>query len=372
MTCTIRPVRNRGDLKEFIRLPYRKYAGHPFWVPPLRLDQRHILDRRHHPFYLRAEAEFFLAERDGIPCGRIAAIHNHAHNEFHEEKTGFFGFFEVMNQDPETARALLDTAAGWCARRGLNRIRGPVNPSTNYECACLVEGFDKPPVFLMPYNPSCYADWIEAAGFVKAKDLLAYWLSDEKPFPAKLMAIADRVLAKDGITTREVRLERLDEEVERIFSVYNNAWSRNWGFVPMSREELKAMAADLKWVCDPRIIYIAEKGDTPVGFLIGLPDLNRILKQMNGRLLPLGWFRLLRDKRRLGFVRVLAMGFAKEYQNYGFTAAIYRDVIVKGGAAGYHFGEIGWVLEDNTMMNRAAGMLGAYVYKRYRIYEKPL
>ena len=371
MSLTVSPVRDGGDLGRFVRFPYRHYAGHRYWVPPLLLDQKELLNRKKHPFYLAAEAEFFLARRDGDVVGRIAAIHNRAHNEFHEDRVGFFGFFE-SEPHLETARALLDAAAGWCAGRGLNSLRGPMNPSTNYECGLLVEGFDSPNVFMMPYNPPHYAQMLENCGFAPAKDLLAYWLTDEHPFPEKLASITERVLQKAGLAIRMVRLDRMAEELDRIFSVYNNAWSRNWGFVPMSKAELATMAEGLKWVLDPRVCYLLEKGDEPVGFLFAMPELNRILIRMNGRLLPFGWLRLLRGRRRQGVLRVIAMGLAKEYQNYGFTAALYREITTTGRQAGYHQAEISWVLEDNLMMNRAAEMLGSRLYKRYRIYERTL
>ena len=371
MSVSVSPVRGGGDLSRFIRFPYRHYAGHRHWVPPLLLDQKELLNRNRHPFYKEADAEFFLARRDGDVVGRIAAIHNRAHNEFHQDRVGFFGFFE-SEPHLETARALLDAAAGWCAARGLESLRGPTNPSTNYECGLLVDGFDSPNVFMMTYNPPYYPQLLEGYGFTPAKDLLAYWLTDENGFPEKLASISDRVLQKSGLAIREVRLDRMEEELDRIFSVYNNAWSRNWGFVPMSKAELAVMAAGLKWVLDPRICYLLEKGDQPVGFLFAMPDLNRVLIRMSGRLLPFGWLRLLRDRRRLSVCRVIALGLSREYQSYGYTAALYRKIVTDGTDAGYHQSEISWVLEDNLMMNRAAEMLGARLYKRYRIYEKPL
>jgi hypothetical protein len=366
MSLSVSPVRGRIELGQFVHLPYRHYAGEPNWVPPLLLDQKELLNRRRHPFYRQAEAEFFLARRDGNLVGRIAAIHNRAHNEFHEDRIGFFGFFE-SEPHLETARALLEAAANWCAARNLTSLRGPANPSTNYECGLLVDGFDQPNVFMMPYNPPYYCRLLEGTGFTPAKDLLAYWLTDEKGFPEKLATITDRVLQGSGLSIRTVRLDRMKEELDRIFQVYNNAWSRNWGFVPMSKEELATMAAGLKWVLDPRVCYLLERGTEPVGFMFAIPDLNRILIRMKGRLLPFGWWRLLRERRRQSVLRVIAMGLSREYQNLGFTAALYREITTSGVAAGYHQAEISWV-----MMNRAAGMLGATLYKRYRIYEKPL
>lgn len=371
MPLQIKPVENRRELKEFLYYPYRKYAGHPFWIPPLLFDQRAILDRRRHPFYLEAEAEFFLARRNGETCGRIAAIRNHTFERHYHEPKGFFGFFET-EPAAGTARALLDAAADWAAAKGLTTLQGPMDPSTNYVCGSLVDGFGSPPAFMMPYNSADHALYYEAAGFAKAKDLLTYFLSADLPFPEKIRRIARRVIEQEGLVIRTLDFKNLSLELDRIFEVYNNAWSANWGFVPYSRAELDRLAADLRWVLDPRIIFVAEKGDTPVGFLFAMPDLNRIFQRSGGRLLPAGWFHLLRNRRRLGYTRVLAMGFSREYQNLGFTAAMYEAIIDRGGEAGYRHAEIGWVLEDNIFMNRAAAMLGAAVNKRYRIYEKKL
>lgn len=367
----VRPVRSRKDLKEFVHFPYRKYHGHPFWVPPPLMDRKALLNRDRHPFYLKAEAEFFLAEGPGGVRGCAAAIRNHAHEEYHGEKCGFFGFFET-DDHPDTAAALLDAAANWCAARGLLRLQGPMNPSTNYECALLVDGFDRPPALMMPYNPPCYADHVEAAGFEKAHDLLAYQLEAADSPLDRIAHLADRLEKKESVRNRPIRLNRLNEELERVFAVYNDAWSRNWGFVPMSREELAAMAETLRWVCDPRIIFITEKAGVPVGFIFAMPDLNRIFKDLGGKLLPFGWLRLLVCRRKVGCMRVLAMGLRRDYQNLGYTALLYRDILRHGVAAGYPQGEIGWVLEDNVMMNRAAAMLGAKVSKRYRIFTKNL
>jgi len=371
MKLNIKIVKSPGDLRHFIRFPYLKYRRDPFWVPPLLLDQKTILNRRKHPFYLKADAEFFLAEKGGAVCGRIAAIQNHAYTDYTGHKRGFFGFFEVED-NADTARALLDVACNWCAGRGLAEIHGPENPSTNYTCGLLMEGFDRLPVFMMPYNPPYYETFLEKAGFSGKKDLLAYWLTDKPEFPAKLGTIADRILERSGVTIRRLEMSRFQEEMKQLYTVYNDAWSRNWGFVPMSSEEREAIAAELKWVLDPRIILIAEKGDEPIGFLIGLPDLNQIFSRMNGRLFPLGWYQLLRGRHRQHVMRVIAMGFRKKFQNLGYAAAIYRDIIRLGRQAGYDRCEISWVLSDNVMMNRAAAMLGAEIYKKYRIFGKTL
>lgn len=366
----VRPVQSRTDLRTFTRFPYEKYRAHPLWVPPPLFDRKAILNRRRHPFYREAEAEFFLAEQDGAVVGTVAAIRNRAYESFHGEKTGHFGFFET-DERPETARALLEAASDWCAGRGLTRLEGPFSPSTNYECGLLVEGFDQPPCFMMPYNPPGYPADIEGAGFAKVKDLLAFYLDSTQAPLDRLERLAERVEAKN-LRSRPVRLNRLSEELEKIFAVYNDAWSKNWGFVPLSRKELEALAEDLKWVCDPRLILLLEKDGEPVGFLLAMPDLNRIFKGLGGRLLPFGWLKLLRGRKHVGFLRVLAMGLKKDCQNIGYTALLYRDIIRAGGAAGSPAGEIGWVLEDNALMVRAAAMLGATLSKRYRIYGRDL
>jgi GNAT superfamily N-acetyltransferase len=373
----VRPVRTSRDLRRFIDLPYRLHRNEPHWIPPLRLSQKDILNTAKHPFYKTSDAKMFLAERDGQTVGRIMAIVNHAHNEFHQERVGFFGFFEAEN-NRETARMLFDEACDWTASRGVTAIRGPMNPSTNYECGLLVEGFDLDPTVMMTYNPSYYPDLLESYGFKKAMDLLAYDIAaDYFIVSDKLTRVAERLKAKDRIRVRTVNVKDFGREVQLIRELYNNAWRRNWGFVPMSEDEFNHLARDLKQLIDPKVVMIAEQevasGDPrPIGFLLAVPDINCALKKINGRLLPFGLIKLLWHSRKIHSIRIITMGVVHEYQSLGAGSVFLSEIYKRAPAAGYPSGEMGWVLENNQMMNRAAELIGGRLTKRYRVYEIPV
>jgi GNAT superfamily N-acetyltransferase len=306
------------------------------------------------------------------------ALINHAHNEFHNERASFFGFFEVEN-DQGAADALLEAAREWVRSRGADVIRGPVNPSTNYECGLLIEGFDLDPTVMMPYNPPHYADLIEAAGFIKAMDLYAYDIAASYFIVSeKLKRVAERLKTKDRIKVRTVNLKDFKREVEIIREIYNDAWSDNWGFVPVSQSEFEHLAKDLKQLVDARVVMIAEREvegsaePRPVGFFLAVPDINRALKKINGRLLPLGLIKLLWHSRKIDFIRIITMGIIREYQSMGLGAVFLDEIFRRGPAAGFPNGEMSWVLENNVMMNRAASLIGGRRTKTYRIYEMPL
>jgi len=370
----VRPVRSAADRRQFLELPYRLYRDDPHWVAPLRMAQKDILNTRRHPFYQTSDAEMFLACRGKSIVGRIMAILNRAHNEFHNERTGFFGFFEVTN-DSEATAALLDAAREWLRSHGAESIRGPMNPSTNYECALLVEGFDLDPVVMMTYNPPYYASLLEAYGMEKAMDLYAYDIgADYFNHSNKLQRVAERLRTKTSIKVRTVNMKDFKNEVAIIREVYNDAWSKNWGFVPMTEQEFDHMAKDLKQIVDPRVLLIAEqiiegKKPRPVGFLLAVPDLNRALKRINGRLLPLGLLKLLWHSRSIKSIRVITMGGILEFQNLGLGSIFLDEIYRRGPAAGFPDGEMSWVLENNVMMNRAAELIGGRRTKTYRIYE---
>ena len=372
----VRPVRTSRDKREFVELPYQLYRNSPHWIAPLRIAQKDILNTRRHPFYKTSDAEMFLAERDGRVVGRIMAILNHAHNEFHNERAGFFGFFEV-EKDEQAAAALVEAARDWVRARGAEVIRGPVNPSTNYECGLLVEGFDLDPMVMMTYNPPYYAELLEACGMKKAMDLYAYDIAASYfNHSNKLQRVAERLRKKSNITVRTVNMKDFKNEVGIIRRVYNDAWSRNWGFVPMSEEEFDHMAKDLKQIVDPRVLLIAEQeieggGRRPVGFLLAVPDINRALKKINGRLLPFGLLKLLWHSRKLSAVRVITMGGIVEFQNLGIGSIFLDEIYRRAPAAGLPTGEMSWILENNVMMNRAAELVGGRRSKVYRIYEMP-
>jgi hypothetical protein len=374
----VRAVRSRRDRRAFLELPYRLYKGNVHWIPPLRTAQKGILDTRHHPFYKTSDVEMFLAERDGRAVGRVMAILNRAHNEFHGERTGFFGFFEVEH-DPEVSRALMDAAREWLILRGAEVMRGPVNPSTNYECGLLVEGFDLDPAIMMTYNPPYYVELLESCGFKKAIDLYAYYVDDRSLVtPEKLRRVADRLKEREKISVRTINLKDFAREVELVREVYNDAWSRNWGFVPVTREEFEHLAKDLKQIIDPELVYIAETREEgraqpkPVGFFLAIPDFNQALKKINGRLLPFGIVKLLWYSRKITAIRIITMGVIRECQHLGVAALFYEEINRRGRARGYRSAEMSWVLENNELMNRAAKLLGGRRSKTYRIYELQL
>lgn len=370
----VREIAGGRDLRRFIGLAWRENARDPRWVPPLLRAKKAALNRRKHPFHRHAEVAYFLAERGGVAVGRIAAVVNHLHNEFHQERTGFFGFFEA-DDDEQVARALLEAAATWLRARGMERLRGPMNFSTNEEHASpgvLIEGFDTPPVILMSHNPPYYGRLLESAGLEKAKDLLAYWLEGVTP-PERLVRGVERLAQRAGVGVRSLDMRRFEEEVATIKAVYNSAWSRNWGFVPMTDAEFDYMAKELKPIVDPHLCLIAEADGQAVGFSLALPDLNRALRKLpRGRLLPFGIFRLLRERRRIPALRVITLGFRPGYQHQGLGALLYLRTWQVGVARGYDRAEASWILEDNHDMRRALENMGARAYKRYRVYERSL
>jgi hypothetical protein len=374
----VKAVRTSRERKQFLDFPYRLLRGYEHWVPPLKIAQKDILNTRRHPFYKTSDAEMFLAFRGGRAVGRVMAIINHAHNEFHNERAGFFGFFDAED-DYEAAAALLDAALDWVRSRGAEVVRGPVNPSTNYECGLLVEGFDKDPAVMMVYNPPYYGALLERYGFKKAMDLYAYDI-EAKYFVVsdKLKRVTERLKTKDNISVRTVNMKDFKREVEVVRQVYNDAWRNNWGFVPVSEEEFAHLAKDLKQIVDPRVVMIAEQAvegraePRPIGFFLAVPDLNRALKRLNGRLLPFGILKLLWHSRKIDFIRIITMGVIREFQSMGAGAIFLSEIYSRGPASGYPSGEMSWVLENNVMMNRAAKLIGGRLSKTYRIYEMRL
>lgn len=369
---TIETVKGRGALRQFIMFPWEIYRNDPYWVPPLIMDMKKILDRKKNPFFLHSEAEYFLARRNGKIVGRIAAIHNRNHNAFHHENIGFFGFFESVN-DKDVARALIETVESWSRERGLDGIRGPMNFTTNDTCGMLIEGFDSIPFILMTHNPPYYNELLESAGYEKVMDLLAYKLSKEKGINPRISKIANLAREKEGVTVRPLNMKKFDEEVDRIKVIYNNAWAQNWGFVPMTDEEFRHLAKDLKPAVDPDLVLLAEVEGEPAAFALSLPNYNVALQKVNGRLFPFGLPKLLYYSRKIDAVRVITLGVIKKYQNSrGIGPLLYEETFKRGTRKGYNWGEFSWILETNKPMNSALQILGATVYKRYRIYERKL
>jgi len=372
LTIDIQPVKNKRDLKAFIKLPWKLYRDDPNWVPPLILDMKKILDRNKNPFFLHSEAEYFLARRNGEVVGRIAAILNRNHNKAHDEQTGFFGFFESIN-DVEVSNALLGAAKSWVKNRGMTQLRGPANFSTNDSCGLLIEGFDSPPAILMTYNPKYYLHLVEDAGFQKIKELYAYHFTRDMPIPDRFKKFAEKVMEDPTVSIRGLNLKKFKQEVDIVKTIYNDAWQNNWGFVPMTDEEFDHLANDLKPVVDPEIAFIARVNEEPAGFSLALPDFNEILKDLNGRLLPFGIFKLLWRKNSIRGVRVITLGVRTKYQKKrGLAPAFYYETYRRGKNRGYEKAEFSWILEDNVLMNRALEGLGARLYKKYAFYEQEI
>jgi len=363
------PVTNQKDLTGFITLPWKIYRDNPAWVPPLISEEKKLFNPSVHPFYRHAEVEFYLVkDSKGQSVGRIAGIVNHAHSQFHNDKTGFFGFFESVDS-PEVAKLLLDKVRSYLRTKGMERMRGPMNFSTNEQCGLLVEGFDRPPVIMMPYNPSYYLSLLDSYGLIKIKDLYAYELVTSVTIPEKFMRIAERVKARKKITFRHLNIKKFIQEIRVIKQIYNDAWSHNWGFVPMTDAEFDYLALSLKKIVDPDFVIIAEVDGQPAGFSLALPDYNTAFKHINGRLFPLGIFKLLWYARRIKVLRLVTMGLVKKYQKRGVDVVFYLEAFRQALAKGYEWAELSWVLEDNDLMNRTILSLGGRVYKKYRIYE---
>jgi hypothetical protein len=369
---------SRRDVARFIDVPWHLFDRQrfPAWVPPLRIAVRDAIDERKNPFYRNASRQLFLALRDGQLVGRIAAIENRAHNRFHEDKVGFFGFFECAD-DQEVADALFSAADGWLRARGLETMRGPMNPSTNHECGMLVEGFDVHPIFMTNWNPEYVPSLISRAGFAKAKDLFGYWVQvsgpNKLPLPPRFAALAKRAVADSGVTFRDVDIRHFDREVDVLWDIYNSAWERNWGFVPMTREELVHMARDLKPLIDPNLAFVAEVAGKPVGVMINLLDYAQAqIEIANGRLFPFGFLRLLAAKRRLRSGRMMVLGIKAEHRTRSILPLFIHELYRRAEAMNAIGGEASWILEDNVQMVRAMESLGAPLYRKWRIYDRPI
>ena len=360
-----------ADLDRFIDFPYRLHRGDPTWVAPLRRDVKTLLSRSKNPFFQHAEADYFLAERDGAVAGRIAAIRNDAHGAVHEEEkqVGFFGFFESVN-DQAVADALFAAAGDWLRARGLTVMRGPASFSTNDECGLLVQGFDTPPTILMPHNPPYYPELVERAGFTKAMDLLAYQGSGDAP-PARLVEGARKLAQRYRITLRPIDMRKYWEEVALVKKLYNSAWEKNWGFIPFTDAEMDHLAKQLKPVVVPDLVVFAEMKGELIGFAITLPDFNQALKHNpSGRLFPFGLLKILWHKRKISRARTLTLGVLPKYRRTGTDALLYEWTWRHGNAHGLFWCEASWLLETNHAIRNGMERLGFRPYKTYRMYDR--
>jgi len=370
-------VASRRARDEFIKFPWRIYRDDPAWVPPLIIERRQFINRKRHPFYRHGDAELFLARRDGKVVGRIMASDDPHYNELHGTNVGCFGLFETVDDDTVSA-ALLGTAADWLRARGRTEIMGPIDYSTNYVCGLLVDGFEFPPTLLTSHNPPYYQRLIEADGFEKVKDFYAWWFDDPTDAANRLRRVVERRerRGKSRVTIREADLHHLLDEAARMRTIYNQAWRDNWGFVPFTEAEFDDMAREMKPILRSELGYMAEDAGKPVGFILALPDINVVLKKINGRLtkfgLPVGLAKLLYYKNRINRARLIALGVTGEYRRRGVAEALVLRIIEAGMIARGLFGELSMTLEDNTAVNGFLEAIAAKRYKTYRIFRRPI
>jgi len=357
------------DRDRFIDLPFSLYRKYPHYVPQLRKELSDQFSQKN-PFFMHADVKYFLAEKEGRIVGRIASIFNRRHREFQHEDAGFFGFYESEN-DREAAGALLDAVSVDLKARGMAVMRGPLNFSTNEECGFLLEGFDSSPMLMMPYTPPYYNDLMEQQGLQKAKDLYAYIYETKESLPEKVLRVA-AIAEKRGITVRPVDKRRFSEEMLVFREVYNDAWEKNWGFIPMTDEEISYLGERLRQIAVPELTLIAEDKGRPVGFLGMIPDFNVVLKKMNGKMNPFTVLKALYYSRKITDLRILLLGIKKQYRNKGVDALLFREGFKGIRSGGYRRVEFSWILEDNIPMQLIIDMVGGRLYKKYRIYEKSL
>lgn len=356
--------------RQFLDAQRGFYRHDPHYVPPLTLVDAAALAPRKNAFFSRAQAGFWLARDGRHVLGRISAVRNFVHDEFWGDRVGFFGHFEARDQ--EVATALLEHASAWLRDHGASVLRGPIDLSTNYRTGLLVEGEPGPPAMMMPHNPPHYAAWLEAFGLRKAKDVVALWIDTGTIDADRLKRLGEKVAERARIRLRPLRMPAFNAEIELIWQLYNQIWERNWGFVPMLRDEFLREAKGFKPICTPELIQFAEADGQPVGFIVGLPDTNRAALACNGRLLPFGWWKFLRTLKGVNHLRVLTLGVLEAYRGRGTDGALINAVVIEGVSRGFRSAECGWVLEDNLAMLAPLERLGARVFRRYRVFEKPL
>ncbi len=367
----VAPAESGRDLDAFIRFPLRLYRQAPFFVPHLLYERKKFF-RPSNPIFQFTDVTYFLARgENGQVVGRATAHINHRHNEHAGEKAGFFGFFECVD-DQAVASALMTAAEDALRDRGMKVIRGPFNFSTNEECGFLVQGFDRLPAMMMPYTKPYYPDFMTRLGYSRAKDLLAYEYAYQGSIPDYLVRLRRRIRERKQIVIRSINMRRFEEDLAEIFRIYNAAWSKNWGFIPVTEDEFRYTARELKPIVDPSVVLIAEKEGQPVAFSVSLPDYNLLLKKMHGRLFPFGFLHLLFGRKTIGRVRTLLLGVAAEYRLSGIEVLLIHETFEKGLSRGYRTGEMSWILEDNVLMRRPLERMGAQIGKVYRIYEKAL
>ena len=369
----VKPADDRRTFKHFVQLPYRIYDGDPNWVAPLIRDVKTAFNKKKHPFHTHSEVQPFVAFRDGRPVGRIVAINNRNHVAYHEEPVGFFGYFECIN-DPEVAAALFDRTAEWLRERGLQTMRGPASFSLNEMAGLLTMGFDRPPTVMMPYNPEYYVDLVTGAGFEEVQSLIGYHLSHSDA-PEKLVKLEKKLEKRLGVRTRTIDMNNFEGELERLRDLYNKAWEKNWGFVPMTDAEIDFMAHELKPLVKriPTQVIFAERDDgETIGFTLFLMDANQALIHAKGRLFPFGLVKILKYLPTMNYCRVLTLGLVPEARGQGIDNLLIMALFRHGGAAGTIGGEFSWILEDNTAMRKPLERIGSVISKRYLLYDRAI
>ncbi len=370
VSVDVRAVSSSRDLREFIELPFRLHSSSPQWVPPLRLERRMFHSRRMNAYFKHAGAQEFLARRDGRVVGRISAQVDGAYDAQHGVGTGMFGFLE-LEDDPAVARALIDAAQAWLAERGRHHMIGPMDYTMNDECGILIEGFEREPMIKQPWHPPHYATLCEGTGLTKAIDLWMWELviDDRERILPIIFELAEQCETKHGVRLRHMRRRDLAKEIKVFGEVYNAAWKRNWGFVPYGESDLEHYAEELQLVFDKHWFMLAEKDGETIGIAITVPDINQVLKKMNGRILPFGWWYFLRRAQIMDRVRVGFLGVKPEYQHTGTAARFYVEHFDMARVRPQKWGEMGWILETNRAMNRGMEAMGGRVVKRFRVYE---
>ena len=367
------PVETRRDQKAFLRLERDLYREDPCWVPPLWTVRKEMVGFKHHPFYDDADRQAFLVRRGDRVIGRVLAIINHSHNRRYEEKRGFFGFYEC-HDDLEASNELFTTACDWLRERGMTDVRGPVNPSLNYECGLLIHGFDSPPTFLIPHNHEYYGPLIEGFGFEKTQDLFSYEahidiLNDLDP---KLMFVIDEATKRFKVDCRPIDRAKFAKDVRSFLEIYNLSLQQTWGYVPMSESEIDHQSKGLKHLIVPELTSIAEIDGQPVGAGFALLDFNQIIKKIDGKLFPFGWWKLLTGKRSIDRVRVISTNVLPEYQKWGLGIVTMARILPDAIAYGIRIGEFSWVLESNSLSRGTIERGGAKRTKVHRIYDRSL
>ncbi len=379
-SLVIKSVETTEDRKALLSFPWTVYKDDPFWVPPIFSERMHFTDPEKNPFFQHAEVQFYMALRGGKIVGTIAVFTNQLHNEYQNENIAFFGFFEVL-EDYEAAEQLFKTAEAWAKERGHTALRGPAQWSTNDECGLLVDGFDDRPRILMTYNPPYYVDYIEKLGYKYARDLWAYELGVKEFMDItgeRLDKLTTRILERKNITIRNLDMKKYDDEVNKIKLLYNNAWSKNWGFIPMTDPEFDQLADELHSILDPDLVFIAEKDGKTVGFSLTLPDLNEPLRLAYPKPNTPEWWTMAKlvwqwkIRRKVSWIRVFALGVIPEYRNLGIDALFYFKTAQAALKKGIKMAEMSWILDNNDLMNKPIIAMGGEVYKTYRYYEKDL